>query len=657
MRLERLRLRNFLTFADASIELAPSTVLIGANDSGKSAVIDAVAWLFTGRDRRQVAPTLTSHVFNSREPVPGARWHAEGLTPTFLEVTGEFGDLSEHEREVWDQLLNDGRLTIGRRIDATNDGAELHLVLGLQAFQKLDGVTDDEWDLEPGGGRRHLEVTQFEKFENTWWLSLEDLAARISDEEVPFLRQPWPDPFVDFPGPSRLVLVRGPEFGAVAARDLLRPLIGGAIRNSLTAATGAAGGAETVPEALAGSDEDESTDTDEDWRNTNLDPLGYSLQEMADRAIADVSEAYSRAIPTWVGGAAGAVVWRQSSYTVSERLIDLLIGDLEVELRHSMVDGSRELEDSGRILDEYGAGTKRAAAMAALELFRDPDIWPPDRYVILAIDEPEVGLHPAAQRRVASALAGLPTYGVQTVVATHAPVFVNAAPPAGLRLIRSRRDGVENRGSIAVEAVDLREITDELGISPADVLLARRFLVVEGPSDALILQNWARALGQELRSAGVQVVPVEGHTTAPLVARFLTVAFEGAEFLVLFDQGFDTRKTQREIDSRLGDRVATRVLAHQEIEGYFATSAAERWLATHGIAIDEACHSSVERALAGPNYKRGLQDLTKRYLKREYRVPIDGPAIAALTLPAEVKPEIRGLLSELVSAEPLIRRG
>jgi hypothetical protein len=655
MRLERLRLRNFLTFADASIELAPSTVLIGANDSGKSAVIDALAWLFTGLDRRQRPPTLTSHVFNSREPVALAEWSAAGFTPAFLEVTGEFGDLSQHEREVWEQLLNDGRLTIGRRIDATNDGMELHLVLGAQAFENLAGVTDEEWDLEPGGGRRHVEVTQFERFENTWWLSFEDLAARISDEEVPFLRQPWPDPFADFPGPSRLVLVRGPEFGGVAARDLLRPLIAGAIRTSLTAAIDAERTAEKAPNAVPPSDDDEPIETDGVSPNMNLDPLGYYLQDAADRAIGDVSEAYSRAIPAWVGGAAGAVVWRQSSYTISDRLVDLLIGELEVELRHSMEDGSREMEDGGRLLDEYGAGTKRAAAMAALDLFRDPDIWPPDRYVILAIDEPEIGLHSAAQRRVAGALAGLSTYGVQTVVATHSPVFVNATPTGGLRLIRSQRDGVENRGSVAVEPVDLREITDELGVMPADILLARRFLVVEGPSDALILEHWARALGQELRSAGVQIVPVEGHTTAPLMARFLTVAFEGAEFLVLLDQGLDTKKTRREIDSRLGDRVATRVLAHQEIEGYFAQGAVERWLANAGISVDEACRSTVEAALAGPNYKRGLQHLTKALLKREYRVPIDGPAIAALTLPAEIKPEIRGLLSQVVSEEPLVR--
>jgi hypothetical protein len=142
-----------------------------------------------------------------------------------------------------------------------------------------------------------------------------------------------------------------------------------------------------------------------------------------------------------------------------------------------------------------------------------------------------------------------------------------------------------------------------------------------------------------------------------MMARFLTVAFEGAEFLALFDQGVDTKKTQREIDWRLGDRVATRVLAHQEIEGYFASGAVERWLATHGISIDEPCHSSVEAALAGPNYKRGLQRLTKAYLDREYRVPIDGAAIAALTLQSEVKPEIRGLLSQLVSEDPLIRLG
>ena len=57
----------------------------------------------------------------------------------------------------------------------------------------------------------------------------------------------------------------------------------------------------------------------------------------------------------------------------------------------------------------------------------------------------------------------------------------------------------------------------------------------------------------------------------------------------------------------------------------------------------------LERALAGPNVKSGLRNLTKAILGREYRVVEDGSAIAGLTREAEVAQELRELLIELVA--------
>jgi hypothetical protein len=56
----------------------------------------------------------------------------------------------------------------------------------------------------------------------------------------------------------------------------------------------------------------------------------------------------------------------------------------------------------------------------------------------------------------------------------------------------------------------------------------------------------------------------------------------------------------------------------------------------------------------GLNYKRRLRDLSDRLLGREYRVTIDGSAIANLTREPELDPEIRGLLSRLLAGDPSI---
>ena len=74
--------------------------------------------------------------------------------------------------------------------------------------------------------------------------------------------------------------------------------------------------------------------------------------------------------------------------------------------------------------------------MAALELYCDAGLWPAERPVILAIEEPEAGLHPAMQRRVATTLQALPLRGVQTIVTTHAPAFMDVASESGVRVVR-----------------------------------------------------------------------------------------------------------------------------------------------------------------------------------------------------------------------------
>ena len=104
LRLERVRLRNFLTFKDATVELGASTVVIGANDAGKSAVIDAVSWLFRGTDRHGRRPTTQTHLFESKR-----RWTLKDIADAvqrgedwpderWASVEGTFGDLGDRER-------------------------------------------------------------------------------------------------------------------------------------------------------------------------------------------------------------------------------------------------------------------------------------------------------------------------------------------------------------------------------------------------------------------------------------------------------------------------------------------------------------------------------------------------------------------------------
>ena len=55
MRLNRTSLRNHRCFESLDLELTTTTVLVGANDTGKSTVPEAISWLFGDRPRQELA--------------------------------------------------------------------------------------------------------------------------------------------------------------------------------------------------------------------------------------------------------------------------------------------------------------------------------------------------------------------------------------------------------------------------------------------------------------------------------------------------------------------------------------------------------------------------------------------------------------------------
>ncbi|MBB4145683.1 ATP-dependent nuclease [Rhizobium rhizoryzae] len=70
MQIASLKIENFRGVRNGSIRFSPHTVLVGANNCGKTTVIEALALLF-GRDR--MIRTLTEHDFHGSNPQPADR--------------------------------------------------------------------------------------------------------------------------------------------------------------------------------------------------------------------------------------------------------------------------------------------------------------------------------------------------------------------------------------------------------------------------------------------------------------------------------------------------------------------------------------------------------------------------------------------------------
>lgn len=137
-------------------------------------------------------------------------------------------------------------------------------------------------------------------------------------------------------------------------------------------------------------------------------------------------------------------------------------------------------------------------------------MFDPPRQRLYLLDEPEQRLHPALQRRAAAWLAELmDAWGAQCVLATHALAFINV--DADLRLYQIVREE-QGAALCAVDPAALGphdQLARELGFDRGEMLSRwRAFLFVEGQGDVAVIEE---LYGDRLRRGAIMLSQVLGH--------------------------------------------------------------------------------------------------------------------------------------------------
>lgn len=124
---------------------------------------------------------------------------------------------------------------------------------------------------------------------------------------------------------------------------------------------------------------------------------------------------------------------------------------------------------------------------------------------VLAIDEPELHLHPTSQRTIADLLSG---DGNQKIIATHSPYILHRFEPS--EVIAIDRHGkcrqIGNEKLTNVEKVRAHWWSPRL----LEALTARFVVLVEGDADRVILEAVATKLGIDLDRLGAVVIELDG---------------------------------------------------------------------------------------------------------------------------------------------------
>jgi putative ATP-dependent endonuclease of OLD family len=158
--------------------------------------------------------------------------------------------------------------------------------------------------------------------------------------------------------------------------------------------------------------------------------------------------------------------------------------------------------------------------------------------LVLAVEEPEAHLHPLAQEWVARKLHELAETGVQVILTTHSPYFVNLSRPGTTVLVRKSGeeqpttttqlrptqlvDAVKSMGapdSVTKDNIGLfyeSAATNEVKVG----LFSRACVLVEGATEAFGLAELLRTMGVDLVRLGIALVPVDGVTNLPKWVRY-----------------------------------------------------------------------------------------------------------------------------------------
>jgi putative ATP-dependent endonuclease of OLD family len=149
---------------------------------------------------------------------------------------------------------------------------------------------------------------------------------------------------------------------------------------------------------------------------------------------------------------------------------------------------------------------------------------------VIAIDEPELHLHPLSQRTVAELLS---KDANQKILVTHSPYIVHKFDPT--QVVTVRADGGCNQ--IDPDHVSVEERVQAHWWSPRmlEALTAQFAIVVEGVADRLVVEAAASALGISLDRIGAVVFELGGAENFPAVYKLLGPKGFNVEVLGLVD--------------------------------------------------------------------------------------------------------------------------
>ncbi|MFD1555205.1 ATP-dependent endonuclease [Paraburkholderia silviterrae] len=498
MRIRSVRIKNFRSFEDQTVEFDPHTCLVGANGAGKSTVLCALNVFF--RETQNASTDLTAlqaedfYSKNVKEPV---------------EITVEFTDLSKDAQEDFSDYFRQGVLAVTAK--ATYDENTLTAPvkqygqrLAMPAFAPYFKAMNDA---APAAELKAIYQGLREQFKDLPQATSKDAMATALQE----YETARPDACELIPSEDQFYgISKGANRLARHVQWVYVPAVKDASEEQAEAKNSAFG--RLLARAVRG----KVNFADELKRISTAAQEQYQkLLEQNQTALDGITESLEKRLSEWAHPEAGLKVQWQQDPKKSVQVEEPLAGVL-----------AREGKFEGQ-LARFGHGLQRSFLISLLQELAESGGDGPT--LILGCEEPELYQHPPQARHLSNVLRTLSAKGAQILITSHSPHFVSGDAFENIRLVRRvpgtarsvvRQYAYESYASAFAVAKGqkpmrpmgaMAKVSQVLQPALNEMFFAQRLVLVEGWEDVAYIHAWLNLSDRWslFRARGVHIVPVQ----------------------------------------------------------------------------------------------------------------------------------------------------
>ena len=533
MKLSKLRIENFRSFKDETIYFDDYTCLVGANGTGKSAVLTALNVFF-----RNNASTATNVFTLSEEDFHHKR------TGKPVKITLTFIDLSEEAKNDFKHYFRQGELTIFAKAawDSENESAEVMQYGARRVIRKFAPFFEAE--------DNKAKVAELKEVYNKIRIDFPDLPTASTKPAMIDALGSYEE---NNPGDCEMLDDSAQFYGWTKGINLLKKYIQWVY---IPAVKDASTEQEESSKTALGQLLERTIRTKVNFKEP-IDDLRKKLEtgykeivEKQQAALSNLQDSIQNRLRNWANPSATvALNWHydsNKSLVINEPIARAAIGE----------------DDFIGEVARFGHGMQRAFIVSILQELAVGDQEESPK-LILGFEEPELYQHPSQAQHMASLLEDLatdPEKNTQIILSTHSPYFISSK---GFENIRAFKKEIDNKCSVVYSTTYKqveKRLANAMGESPSsptslmariaqimqpsqnELYFTRIAILVEGIEDIAFISTHLQLSGKwpQFREFGCHFVVGDGKTS---LSRALAICKElHIPAFVVFDSDANQKK-------------------------------------------------------------------------------------------------------------------